>query len=199
MNAFKLLRVLSRVMIAALVVGAVACGGSKGTAGTTTTAEREPMEDPTCPVTIPGTSVAVEDTATGAAMVFVTTGDVAALRERVAALAAMHNEHHGKMGALPDGSEGGSGGHVHGGHEGHAGMEHGGEGGAHEGHAGMDHGAHAGHAGGMIGVHSKAEVVEIEGGVRLELVVGASDVAAIQAELRQHAAHLATGTCAMQH
>jgi hypothetical protein len=45
-------------------------------------------------VLVAGTSVAVEDTADGAALVFVTTGDVAAVRKRAATLADMH-VHHG--------------------------------------------------------------------------------------------------------
>src|SRR5438876_12042428 len=51
--------------------------------------------DPTCPVEVPGTSVTVEDTATGAALVFVTTSDVAGVRTRAGALAAMHTKHDG--------------------------------------------------------------------------------------------------------
>jgi len=51
--------------------------------------------DPTCPVLVPGTSVTVEDTSTGAAFVFVTTGDVVEVRKRATALAAMHVAHDG--------------------------------------------------------------------------------------------------------
>jgi hypothetical protein len=46
------------------------------------------VSDPTCPVEVPGTSVTVEDTDKGAALVFVTTGDVAQVRERAKQLAA---------------------------------------------------------------------------------------------------------------
>lgn len=190
-----------RLALAALAAALTlaACGGSSTPAASTTPPAARSGDDPTCPVSVPGTSVSVEDTATGAAFVFVTTGDVAAVRERVAALAAMHNDHHGKMGPLPDGNEAAAGhdhGAMHGGHAGHGG------GGAGEGdHAG--HGEHAGHGGGsmgqMIGVHSKAEAVEIDGGARLVLTVGANDVAALQDELRKHAQHLGTGTCAMGH
>ena len=51
--------------------------------------------DPTCPVLVPGTSVTVEDTPTGAAFIFVTTGDVAEVRKRATALATMHGKHDG--------------------------------------------------------------------------------------------------------
>ena len=46
--------------------------------------------DPTCPVEVPGTSVTVEDTAMGAALVFVTTGDAKAVQDRAAAFCAQH-------------------------------------------------------------------------------------------------------------
>lgn len=135
-----------------------ACGGSSsGTTTPSTSAGDTAAGDPSCPVAVPGTSVTVEDTDTGAALVFVTTGDVAELRKRVAAMGSMHNDHHGKMGPLPTGAE--AGGHDHSAHAGH-----GGGGGAADEHAGMDHGEHAGHAGGMISVHSKAETGDIDGG-----------------------------------
>jgi len=45
--------------------------------------------DPTCPAEVSGTSVTVEDTPTGAALVFVTTGDVKDLQARTAAFPSM--------------------------------------------------------------------------------------------------------------
>ena len=57
-------------------------------------------DDPTCPLVVPGTSVSVEDTSTGAALVFVTTGDAAAVRTRATALADMHTKHDGPSGAM---------------------------------------------------------------------------------------------------
>lgn len=56
-----------------------------------------PAGDPTCPVEVPGTAVAVEDTADGAALAFVTTGDPAAVRQRAQALVDAHNAHHAAM------------------------------------------------------------------------------------------------------
>jgi len=185
----------SALLTAALALGA--CGGSSQPAATTTPAPTA-AADPTCPVEVPGTSVSVEDTSTGAAMVFVTTGDVAELRARVTAMAAKHNAHHGAMGALPDGT--GAGGE-HAGHD--MGAMHGG--GEHAGHdmsAMHGGGEHAGHdmsGGGMIMMHSKAEAADIEGGIKVIFTVAPADVAKIQAELRMHAQHLAGGTCAMKH
>jgi hypothetical protein len=137
-------------------------------------------DDPSCPVAVPGTSVAVEDTDTGAALVFVTTGDATEVRRRVASMASMHNDQHGAMGPLPTGNE----------HAGHAG---------HDMHAMHGGGEHAGHAGGMVGVHSKAIAEGIDGGARLVFVAAPNDVATLQDELRMHAQHFAAGTCQMSH
>lgn len=199
------MRIISSLLLSLLIAG---CGGAAASSPepTTGTGGAAPADtaDPSCPVAVPGTSVTVEDTDTGAALVFVTTGDVAELRRRVAAMAEMHNEHHGAMGPLPTGDDaGGHAGHHahgedmgHGDHAGHGGDHAGHGGGAHAGHGG---GAHAGHAGGMIAVHSQAAMEEIEGGARLAFIAGAADVAALQEELRMHAKHLASGTCAMDH
>ena len=46
--------------------------------------------DPTCPLEVPGTSVTVEDTTDGAAMVFVTTGNATDVQARADAFAAQH-------------------------------------------------------------------------------------------------------------
>ena len=180
-----------------------ACGGASQSAGPSTpaapaTASSAPVaadDDRSCPVAVPGTSVSVEDTDTGAALVFVTTGDAAELRRRVGSMASMHNDQHGAMGPLPTGNEDAG----HAGHDMHA-MH--GDPGAHGGHAGHDMsggGEHAGHAGGMIGVHSKATVEDIVGGARLVFVAAPSDVATLQDELRMHAQHFAAGTCQMSH
>ena len=167
----------------ALIALLAACGSSAKSTPTTKPVSVA-TDDPSCPVSVPGTSVTVEDTAAGAALVFVTTGDTAALRKRVASMATMHNDHHGKMGPLPDGKDAGG----HAGHDAHAGH------GSHAGHGG---GEHAGHAGGMIGVHSKATSEEIQSGSKLAFVASAADVGKLQSELRMHAQHLASGTCKM--
>ncbi len=142
-------------------------------------------DDPTCPMLVAGTSVTVEDTDTGAAFVFVTTGDVGAVRTRARALAEAHNAHHAKM-------EPGA---------------------AAEPHAAHGAGAPAGKGmGTMIGAHSTAAASDIDGGARVAFTAvdpapaaptappaGASPSgpAALQSELRMHAQHLAAGTCEM--
>ncbi len=144
---------------------------------------------------VSGTSVSVEETPTGGALVFVTTGDVAALRQHVGVWVEKHNAHHGAMGPLPTGEEpAGGGGHDHHAHHGGGGPS------EPTGHAG-----HAGHGGGggdwqtMIGVHSRAASSEIDGGVRLELVTFPDQVGALRDELRGHVAHLSSSGCAMGH
>lgn len=57
---------------------------------------KDGMKGMECPMKVPGTTVRAEEVEGGSAMVFSTTGDVAELRRRVAAMAAMHNEHAGK-------------------------------------------------------------------------------------------------------
>jgi hypothetical protein len=84
-----------------LLLAAAACG-SKSTTTQDTTPVTKPAaaDDPTCPLLVPGTSLSVEDTTNGAALVFVTTGDAAAVRTRSTALAAMHNQQNGPKGAM---------------------------------------------------------------------------------------------------
>ena len=177
-----------------LSLAIAACGGgAKSSPATTTAPKTDESGDPSCPVAVPGTSATVEDVSDGAALVFVTTGDVAELRRRVNTMASMHNDHHGSMGALPDGKDAGAGGHA--GHDmsGHAGQE---MSGGHAGHD-MSSSKHAGHAGGMVGVHSKAEAADVDGGAKITFIANSADVATLQGELRMHAQHFASGTCGM--
>ena len=212
MQLFKLTGLLFSLTV-------TACGGGSSTPAGASTAPKATARagDAMCPVAVPGTSVTVEDTVNGAALVFVTTGDVAEVRRSAAAMAQMHNEHHASMGALPNGSDAAGGEHA--GHDtsggaghgasggGHAGHDTGGQGGHDMGHGGHDmehaghdmgHGGHdmGGH-GDMMGVHSKATASDIEGGAKITFVVIAEDVAKLQSELRMHAQHMAAGTCAM--
>jgi hypothetical protein len=53
-----------------------------------------------CPMGVPGTRVSAEDTQNGVAMTFTTTGDVAALRQRVHAMAARHERMMGGGGGM---------------------------------------------------------------------------------------------------
>ncbi len=191
------------LFLASLAALATACGGPKASPQ-----NPKPVAstDASCPVAVPGTSVTVEDANNGAALVFVTTGDVAELRKRVGEMAKMHNDHHASMGTLPDGKQDEHAGHDMSGHDmkghdisGHDMSGHDMSGHDMSGHdmGGHDMSGHAGHAGGMIGVHSKATSSEIQGGAKLLFEAGASDVAKLQSELRMHAQHMATGTCEM--
>ncbi len=172
------MRIASILFASLVAIAGAACGGSSASQ-TTAAPERDRADDPSCPVAVAGTSVTVEDTDRGAALAFVTTGDVAEVRKRAAAMASMHNEQHAAMGPLPTGDEAG------GGHD-MAGMDHG-DGG----------GEHGGHAGGMISVHSQVAAEDIDGGARLVFTAMPDDVGALQDELRQHAQHMSSGTCSM--
>ncbi len=186
---------LRSLVLSSLFTLVAACGGSPTKPIET---PKPTATDPSCPVAVAGTSVSVEDANNGAALVFVTTGDVGEVRKRVAEMAKMHNDHHAAMGALPDGKAADE-------HAGHdmgsmAGHDMGGMGsGSQAGHdmSGHDMSGHAGHAGGMIGVHSKATTSDIDGGAKLLFLTSGSDVSKLQSELRTHAQHLATGTCSM--
>jgi len=160
----------------------VACGPA-ATAPSTLSKPVAPATagDPACPVAIAGTSVTVEDTDTGAALVFVTTGDVVDLRKRGALMAQQHNDRHAAMGPLPDGKDS-AGGHDH----------------DHGGHAG--HGGHDNHAAGgsMIGIHSKAATIDVDSGVKVAFISFAKDIGKLQTELRMHAKHYAAGHCEMK-
>jgi hypothetical protein len=86
-----------------LFVVLAACGGKGATQTnepTTKPATPAAAGDPSCPLEVPGTSVTVEDTANGAALVFVTTSDAAQVRTRAQAFATMHNAHNGPASAM---------------------------------------------------------------------------------------------------
>ena len=175
---------LSRLVSSTAFALLAACGGARAVSGpATTTAPRtapapiSPEDaDPSCPVAIAGTSVTVEDTDTGAALVFVTTGDAGELRRRVAAMATTHNDQHRAMGPLPTGDEPG-GGHDH-----------------HAHHHAPAH-SHASPTSGLVGVHSGAHTEELRDGVRLRFVVAPGDLAQLQSELRTRAHQLSAGNC----
>jgi hypothetical protein len=145
-----------RALAVVFVLAALsACGGSSSTPKVTTVpTDPAPAAGDSCPMTVAGTSVTVEETQAGAALVFVTTGDAEALRARVRAWAEAHNARHGAMGALPTGEEQAADG-----------------GGEHHHHGGGDSGGgeHAGHeahgAAGepmAIGIHSRATESDID-------------------------------------
>lgn len=143
---------MSRLSLGFVIVIA-ACGAKQPAPSnpppTGSASEAAHATDPSCPLEVPGTSVTVEDTATGAALVFVTTGDASELSKRATAFAAMHNKHDGPADAM-----------------------------------GM-----------MFPQDWKAVEQDIEGGSRVEF--SASDPSVVQSQLRMHAGHLTSGTCAM--
>jgi len=57
-----------------------------------TTTPHPAAGDPTCPLEVPGTSITVEDTADGGALVFATTGDAAAVQARADTFATQHGK-----------------------------------------------------------------------------------------------------------
>jgi hypothetical protein len=184
--------IVTSFMLAFLSAGALAaCGGSSSAKPVTPSSEAASPADRSCPAAVPGTSVSAEDTDTGGALVFVTTGDVAEVRKRVAAMAAMHNEHHSKMGSTP--APGGGEGMDHD----MKGMDHSKMGGMDHDMEGMDHSKMGGMEGMMMGVHSTATAEDVEGGARLVLSTDPGDVGKLQNELRMHAQHMADGTCPM--
>jgi hypothetical protein len=75
---------------------------------TTPTGDPKPAaDDPSCPLVVDGTSISAEDAEGGAAFVFVTTGDAAAVKARVAKLVELHNtrmpDAKGELGAVCNG------------------------------------------------------------------------------------------------
>lgn len=177
---------------------ALGLGLGCGSPATTGAAQPTPpvagkADDPTCPIVVAGTSLTVEDTEDGAALVFVTTGDAAAVQARSRALADMHNAKHAKMEA----PKAGIGGHDHAGHAGHdhAGHDHAE---AQQGDAAQGQMGQTGQMGEMIAAHSTATVAELPNGARVVFAVPAGgDAGALQSELRMHAGHLTHGTCEM--
>lgn len=136
-----------------------------------------------CPMSVPGTEVVTEDTTTGEAVTFTTKSadQVAALRERVHAMADMHNAHHA----------GGDAGHA-GGDAGHGGM--------HGMHGGMGGGGTSG--GGMEGMEmpppSQATVEDLPDGARILVAPkDPADLQRLQSTVRRHATHMREHGCPM--
>lgn len=85
----------------AIAVFGLGCGSpGRGTTVPSTAPRSTPVDDPSCPLLVPDTTLTVEDTQAGPSFVFITTGDVEAVRTRGEALAAMHNDRNGPPGAL---------------------------------------------------------------------------------------------------
>lgn len=83
-----------------ILIVLAACGSKPAKAPDSPAPPPATADDPSCPLLVPGTSLTVEDTANGAALVFVTTGDAAAVRTRASALATMHTKHDGPAKAM---------------------------------------------------------------------------------------------------
>ena len=91
-----------KLLACCIALALSACGTTKSAPSPTpvTPVTTAKADDPSCPLLVPGTSLSVEDTEAGAALVFVTTGDAVAVRSRAAALAAMHTKHDGPSSAM---------------------------------------------------------------------------------------------------
>jgi len=79
-----------RSLVLVLAATLAACGGQPAKHDPTAVAPPSRASDPTCPLEVPGTSISVEDTNDGGALVFVTTGDAADVQKRADAFAAAH-------------------------------------------------------------------------------------------------------------
>lgn len=125
-----------------------------------------------CPMSVPGTKVSAADTATGEALTFTTTPDqAAALREKVHAMADMHNRHHAS------------------GEAGHGGMG-----------GGMMGGGMAGESmGGMqMPPPSRAVVEDLPEGARIVVTPNDPvDLQRLQSTVRSHAEHMQQDGCGM--
>jgi hypothetical protein len=134
-----------------------------------------PMMGGMCPAEVPGTTVTEQDSQGGATLVFGTTGDVMEVRNRVRAMAEMHNR---RQGMGPD-----AGRPMHG----RFGMH---DGGMHMpwGDGGMPHM--------MMGPPSQARVDDLERGAQLVLTAAnASDTDALRAHARKMVEQMGTGHC----
>jgi len=150
-----------------------------------------PLADGWCPLIVPGTQVRSEETQDGASLIFTTSGDVEAVRNRVRLLAEHHN-----ASALDGGSMKGHG------------MAHGmyamtdagvpphrnwGEGRMAGGHRRY----HDTEGGLMVWVPSQASFDNVPGGARLTLVpASVEDLQPLRARTRWHAQQMTTGPCA---
>jgi hypothetical protein len=131
-------------------------------------------------MSVPGTNLSAADTSTGEALTFTTTPDqAAALRERVHAMADMHNRHHASGDA---------------GHGGMGGMHGGGMMGGHASHGGQD---------GMMGdmempPPSRAAVEDLPDGARIIVTPNdPADLERLQKTVRMHAEHMQQHGCGM--
>ncbi len=125
-----------------------------------------------CPMSVPGTRVSATETATGEALAFTTSPDQAvALREKVHAMADMHNRHH----ASGDAGHGAMGGMMGQGGTGAGGME------------GM-----------QMPPPSRAAVEDLPDGARILVTPNdPADLQRLQSTVRKHAEHMQQHGCGM--
>lgn len=128
-----------------------------------------------CPMSVPGANVSAADTAGGEALTFTTTPDqVGSLREKVHAMADMHNRHHASDAA---------------GHAARAGMS--GMMGGGMAAGSMDHGM-------QMPPPSRATVEDLPDGARITLTPNdAADLPRLQSTVQMHAEQLQKHGCAM--
>lgn len=122
-----------------------------------------------CPMAVPGTSVASQDTPEGEAITFSTSsGDVNELRRRVRVMSELHGGHHVGGDAAAMGQGAGAG--------------------------GMESDVHES----MTAPTSRATVSDVEGGARVDIVpVDPTQVEQVRAAARTHAEHMQREGCAM--
>jgi hypothetical protein len=141
-----------------------------------------------CPMNVPGTQVSAADVADGEALTFTTAAEnAAALREKVHAMAEMHNRHH----AEGEGSHGGMQ---------HGGMGQGGTGGMGTmgGMGGMGGMGHGDMGGMQMPPPSRASVEDLPNGARITVTPNdAADLQRLQSTIRAHAEHMQQHGCAM--
>lgn len=173
------------VVYSLIAFGGAACmhAGHAATGATPRPSTAAPVQggmEGMCPTDVPGTRVSAEDTSTGEALTFTTTTDqLPALRERVHAMADMHNRHHA----------GGDGGH------GRMGGMHGGMMGGDPGHGGMK----GGDMGDMqMPPPSRADVEDLPDGARIVVTPNdPADLGLLQKTVRMHAEHMQRHGCGM--
>jgi hypothetical protein len=172
MQITRALTLTSLLLAAALGVLAGACASTPDATATTASATHAEgcMMPDSCPMQVEGTTVSEVDVDGGASLVFVTTGDVAVLRDRVTKMAAMHQSH------AAGGGMGGMGGH-----------------GAMS--PGMKMGM--GKMGPMPA--ATATATDSEGGATLTLTAtDGATLEALREHVRARATHMQSGACAMK-
>jgi hypothetical protein len=164
------MKILTAVGVTVMLATFLAGCSSKSTGPSAAPTSREPgmgvMMGDRCPMKVPGTTVASVDVDGGASLVFVTMGDVPELRDRVRAMAEMHNRRQAGGGMMM-GNKG-------------------------PGEAGGSQGLTAGET--MPAATASAD--DVEGGARLVLVpTDPAQLKSLRAHTRMHADRMTRGEC----